>query len=102
MEDFGGAQFSAFKNALVDLAVAKLGPIGAEMRRLESDPSYIDSVLRDGSQRARVPVLLAAFDALGLEVPPASAVADVTVLGGGRPVGAVEAVDAYQPIAPSP
>jgi tryptophanyl-tRNA synthetase len=28
---FGGAQFSTFKNALADLSVAKLGPIGGEM-----------------------------------------------------------------------
>ena len=33
------------QTALADLAVAKLGPIGAEMRRLEADPAYIDSVL---------------------------------------------------------
>jgi L-asparaginase II len=45
----------------------------------------------DGSARARVPVLLAALGALGVEVPAAADVADVTVLGGGRPVGAVEA-----------
>jgi L-asparaginase II len=45
----------------------------------------------DGSARARVPVLLAALGALGVDVPAAAAVADVTVLGGGRPVGAVEA-----------
>jgi len=50
--EFGGAQFSTFKSALVDLAVAKLGPIGAEMKKLVQDPAYIDSVLADGSQRA--------------------------------------------------
>ncbi|HMO29537.1 tryptophan--tRNA ligase [Enterovirga sp.] len=52
LRDFGGAQFSAFKSALVDLAVAKLGPIGAEMARLVKDPGHIDSVLADGSARA--------------------------------------------------
>ena len=50
---FGGGQFSAFKTALADLAVAKLGPIGAEMKKLVQDPVYIDSVLADGSQRAQ-------------------------------------------------
>ena len=40
---FGGGQFSTFKTALVDLAVAKLGPIGAEMKKLVQDPVYIDS-----------------------------------------------------------
>ena len=33
LRDFGGANFSNFKRSLVELAVAKLGPIGAEMRR---------------------------------------------------------------------
>jgi tryptophanyl-tRNA synthetase len=52
--EFGGAQFSTFKAALVDLAVAKLGPIGSEMKRMVQDPVYIDEVLADGSQRAQV------------------------------------------------
>ncbi len=52
--DFGGAQFSTFKAALVDLAVAKLGPIGAEMKRLVADPASIDAILADGSERAGV------------------------------------------------
>jgi tryptophanyl-tRNA synthetase len=54
LKDFGGGQFSHFKAALVDLAVAKLGPIGSEMKRLAQDPSYIDSVLADGAGRAQV------------------------------------------------
>jgi tryptophanyl-tRNA synthetase len=54
VKEFGGGQFSAFKAALVDLAVAKLGPIGAEMKRLVQDPAYIDSVLADGAARAQI------------------------------------------------
>ncbi|MDR3373768.1 MAG: tryptophan--tRNA ligase [Ancalomicrobiaceae bacterium] len=50
--DFGGGQFSAFKQALTDLAVEKLGPIGKRMKELTADPAYIDSVLRDGAERA--------------------------------------------------
>lgn len=53
LRDFGGAQFSTFKAALVDLAVTRLAPIGGELKRLMQDPPYIDSVLADGSQRAR-------------------------------------------------
>jgi tryptophanyl-tRNA synthetase len=53
LKEFGGAQFSAFKNAMVELLVAKLAPITAEMRRLTADPAYIDSVLADGSARAQ-------------------------------------------------
>ncbi|MCW5682492.1 MAG: tryptophan--tRNA ligase [Xanthobacteraceae bacterium] len=53
LKEFGGAQFSKFKEALTELAVAKLGPIGAEMKKLTADPAYIDGVLADGSARAR-------------------------------------------------
>jgi tryptophanyl-tRNA synthetase len=52
--EFGGAQFSTFKAALVDLAVARLGPINAEMKRLVGDPVHIDSVLADGAARAQI------------------------------------------------
>jgi tryptophanyl-tRNA synthetase len=54
LREFGGAQFSTFKAALVDLAVAKHGPINAEMKHLVTDPVYIDSVLADGAARAQV------------------------------------------------
>ncbi|MBT3071694.1 tryptophan--tRNA ligase [Rhodomicrobium sp. Az07] len=52
--EFGGSQFSAFKNALADLAVARLGPIGDEMKRISADAAYIDAVLADGAERADV------------------------------------------------
>jgi tryptophanyl-tRNA synthetase len=51
--EFGGGQFSGFKNALVELCVEKLSPIASEMKRLVSDPGYVDSVLVDGADRAR-------------------------------------------------
>ena len=52
LKEFGGGQFSTFKTALADLAVAKLAPIAAEMKRLTADPAHIDAVLADGSDRA--------------------------------------------------
>ncbi len=54
LRDFGGGQFSSFKSALVDLAVDKIGPIGAEMKRLTQDHAYVDSILVDGAERANV------------------------------------------------
>ena len=54
IRDFGGQQFSQFKPALADLAVDKLAPIAAEMRRLIADPGHIDGVLKDGGERAGV------------------------------------------------
>src|SRR5215472_1342673 len=53
IHEFAGKQFSAFKNALADLAVAKLTPIATEMRRLLADPAEIDAWLRRGADKAR-------------------------------------------------
>jgi tryptophanyl-tRNA synthetase len=53
LKEFGGGQFSRFKNALVELAVEKLGPIGANMNRISDDRGYIDKVLKSGAERAR-------------------------------------------------
>jgi len=50
---FAGHQFSGFKNELAELAVAKLTPVAAEMRRLLADPAEIDRILKDGSAKAR-------------------------------------------------
>ena len=52
LDQFAGAQFSAFKGQLADLSVEKLGPIGAEMQRLMADPGHVDGILHDGAERA--------------------------------------------------
>jgi tryptophanyl-tRNA synthetase len=52
LREFGGAQFSKFKDALADLATAKLTPIGVEMRKLLAEPQHIDRILEDGAARA--------------------------------------------------
>ena len=54
LNTFGGANFSTFKTALVDLSVTKLGPIAGEMKRLQADTGHIDVILRDGAARARM------------------------------------------------
>ncbi|WP_342643108.1 tryptophan--tRNA ligase [Rhodoligotrophos ferricapiens] len=53
LKEFGSAQFSGFKQALIDLAVEKLSPITGEMKRLMDDPTHIDAILSDGADRAR-------------------------------------------------
>ena len=52
--EFGGGQFSNFKNALAELCVTKLAPIASEMKRLVADPGHVDKILIDGADRARV------------------------------------------------
>jgi tryptophanyl-tRNA synthetase len=52
LDEFGGKGFGAFKPALADLAVAKLGPVTSEMTRLMGDPAEVDRVLKAGGERA--------------------------------------------------
>ncbi len=71
LAQYGGGQFSVFKNALADLAVARLGPIGEETKRLQNDPVYVESVLKDGSARARAisaPIVRKAREVVGFIV----------------------------------
>jgi tryptophanyl-tRNA synthetase len=72
LAEFEGAQFSHFKAVLTDLAVAVLGPVGAEMTRLIEDPATVDRVLADGAERARAlaePILREAQDIVGFLRP---------------------------------
>ncbi len=60
MGEYGGRQFSEFKNALADLTVAKIAPIASEMRRLLADEAELDRILKDGAAKARaiaVPIM---------------------------------------------
>jgi len=49
---FADAQFSTFKSALADAAVAHLSPITAKMRELMQDTTYLDSILKKGAEKA--------------------------------------------------
>lgn len=65
---FAGQGFADFKRALTDLAVAELGPIGSEMKRLTEAPDMVDAVLQDGAERARAisdPILREVKDIVG-------------------------------------
>ncbi|MBW6507256.1 MAG: tryptophan--tRNA ligase [Rhodobacteraceae bacterium] len=69
VHQFAGKGFGEFKPALVDLAVAKLGPISVEMARLMADPAEIDRILGKGAERADViarPILEKTFEIVGM------------------------------------
>ncbi len=51
-DQYRTSSFSNFKAALTELAVAKLGPLAKEMRRLAADTDYIDGILRRGAEKA--------------------------------------------------
>jgi tryptophanyl-tRNA synthetase len=72
VDHFAGRSFSDFKRELADRAVATLGPIGAEMKRLMGDPGHIDAILRRGAERAHAiadKVLADTQDIIGLLKP---------------------------------
>jgi tryptophanyl-tRNA synthetase len=66
--EFAGQQFSAFKPALADLAVAQLAPITKRMTELMADKGEIDRILADGATKARAiaaPVLKETMEIMG-------------------------------------
>ena len=50
--EFGGKNFSEFKQKLSDLVVEKISPISQEINRLKKDNSFIDKILEDGAEKA--------------------------------------------------
>lgn len=72
LSEFGGAEFSRFKPALIELSVDKLSPITDEMRRLMDDGTHIDNILTDGAERAAAianPILNEVKDIVGFIRP---------------------------------
>jgi tryptophanyl-tRNA synthetase len=68
LQEFGGGQFAKFKTALAELAVARIGPVNAEMSRLLADPGQIDRILAEGAARARqlaAPVMVEVKEIVG-------------------------------------
>ena len=68
VERFADNQFSTFKNELNELAVDSLGPINQEMRKLLEDKTYLESILKDGGDRANIlaqPIITKVKDIVG-------------------------------------
>ena len=63
------ASFKNFKSKLTELAVETLAPISQEINKLLNNPSYIDEILDEGSEKARnlsTPVVNRAYEIVGL------------------------------------
>ena len=52
INDFSGKNFSSFKEKLADLVVEKISPISAEIHKLQKENNYIDTILKEGSEKA--------------------------------------------------
>jgi tryptophanyl-tRNA synthetase len=72
LAEFGGKGFGVFKPALAETLASKLGPIAAEMRRLNADTATLDAILKDGAEKARAiaaPIMAEVRDVVGLWKP---------------------------------
>ncbi len=49
---FEGKGYGTFKDAVADVVISVLQPIQAEQKRLLADKSYLESVLKDGAEKA--------------------------------------------------
>jgi len=54
INEFSGKNFSEFKKKLAELLVEKIYPISQEINKLQKDNTYIDSVLKDGAEKANI------------------------------------------------
>ena len=52
IEEFSGKNFSDFKEILSQVLVEKITPISTEIKKLLNDKSYLDDVLKEGSEKA--------------------------------------------------
>lgn len=69
LAQFGGQGFGAFKPALGEMLVERLGPIAERLRALKENPAEVDAILAKGAEKARTlaaPTLASAYRAMGL------------------------------------
>ena len=52
INEFGGKNFSEFKQKLSDLVVEKISPISEEINKLKKDNNFIDKILEEGAEKA--------------------------------------------------
>ncbi|MEQ9606423.1 MAG: tryptophan--tRNA ligase [Kiloniellaceae bacterium] len=72
VDGFAGKGFADFKKELTDVAVASLGQMGEEMKRMVEDSHYVDSILHEGAERARAiaqPIIDEVYDIVGFLRP---------------------------------
>jgi len=50
--EFGGKQFSEFKEKLSEVLIEKIEPISKEIKKLLNDTKYLDDILLKGSEKA--------------------------------------------------
>ena len=71
IETYAGKEFSQFKKELVDISIDKIIPISNEMKKLMKDSLYLDSILKEGKEKAITvaePVLKKIYEIIGFSL----------------------------------
>lgn len=69
-QQYEGKEFSLFKKDLADIIIEKINPIGKEINKLMDDKLYLDSIMKNGKNKAIVEadsVLTKVYDIIGLK-----------------------------------
>ena len=53
-KEFGGKNFSTFKNRLSESIIERICPIGKEVKKLLQDERYLSDILAKGAKRANL------------------------------------------------
>jgi tryptophanyl-tRNA synthetase len=54
LKEFGGKNFSLFKSKLSESLIARICPIGNEIKKLLKDKNYLNKILEKGSKKADI------------------------------------------------
>ena len=68
VDEYAGKEFSQFKKDLIDISIDKIMPISNEMSKLMKDESYLDSIMKNGKEKAITvaePVLRQVYEIIG-------------------------------------
>ena len=52
-KEYGGKNYSVFKNDLAEIIIKSLSPIQKKYKELSANPDYLKKVLRDGAEKAK-------------------------------------------------
>ena len=66
--EYAEKEFSKFKKDLAELLIEKITPIGLESKKLMTDEGYLDTIMQEGSQKAKLvaqPVLNKVYEVIG-------------------------------------
>ena len=54
LNEIKGKEYSYLKNKLSEVLIEVIGPVGKEIKKLLEDKSFLEKVLKEGTEKARV------------------------------------------------